>query len=129
MARWLLVAGGFDVDAFAAPSGHNAQAALFCSIASPPGLFNFEETHQVWAFPPPAAAPEVLISALSWNCKKIYASVPVAVLKVSSAVDLWEELHVYVSGETAFGIFERPIHGEMVACKAPSFDMAVVQRR
>eukprot|EP00802_Teleaulax_amphioxeia_P001250 Tamp_01252.p1 GENE.Tamp_01252~~Tamp_01252.p1 ORF type:complete len:895 (-),score=71.37 Tamp_01252:2479-5163(-) len=128
MDRWDRVAGGFDVDAFASPSGDNARAPLFCSALFPPETFVFAPHHVVWAFPPPHLAAQTVVEAARWPCAQVYLAVPSLIFDASSAKSNWSLLHEYRSGSEAGGVFQRMVAGGLVACKAPGFAVSVFRR-
>jgi len=122
MRKWQKDCGPFTLDAYADPSGFNAQAPAFCSSACPPSPQRVKG-EAVWAFPPPSMAGQFLSEAETWDCQSITAVLPAA--RASELGDQWTVLQEYaIDSQTC----RRYDGGQWVRCTNVGIPLIVVQR-
>ncbi len=120
MDKWVR-AYELDFDAYADPSGSNAQSALFASSIDPPTPERVAG-RLVWAFPPPSLAREVAGDWDRWDAA-ITAVVPGDVAE--SFGREWERVHVYALDSQ---ICRRRVGGTWVRCKNVGVSLTVLHR-
>jgi hypothetical protein len=110
-----------DFDAYADPSGCNAQTEEFGSSIDPPSPTRVVG-RSVWAFPPPAFAREAAGSWGEWDAD-ITAVVP-SEMGEGFGVE-WQRVHVYPMDSQ---VCRRRVQGEWVRCKNVGVSLTVLHR-